>query len=258
MGRKRNQGKARRAAKAEAAKAREEAEASRGYMSQMTTNEHSEGTMCTHGADTLSSRSFFLEEFRSEFEEALRRCNCVLTSLEEAYNATMNEFADMWNDSTKLILASSLLLRDGTNSLIEDYYNDARDAATFARFFEQHIAVMLNRTQALINWAKLDETFYSDDHTLVKFFRHRIPCSCMDEKYEEVKSITKIGFCFAPNPQCSSGRYVDRSKTKYCSRCRCATYCSRECQVADWSRHKPHCDRNAAIIAKFEAAKRQK
>ena len=150
----------------------------------------------------------------------------------------------------------SHLLYSGTKAILAAEDRVARDFATFARIFEQHIAVDLKQTQALQNWIKVEETYYGDDHILVKFFRHRIPCCCLDEKYEEVKHIPKMGTCY--NKQCSiPGRFVERSKTKCCSRCRRATYCSRECQVAAWGTHKPYCDNYAAIIAEFEE-KRQK
>ncbi len=130
----------------------------------------------------------------------------------------------------------------------------ARDYACFARYFEHHIAVELKKTQALINWPKIGELDKADDHTLVKFFRQRIPCSCLDEKYQEVKSIPKMSFCY--NPQCNiPDRRVERGQTMYCSRCRCAVYCSRECHKADWPRHQEWCDMDVAIIAEFEAKK---
>ena len=73
-------------------------------------------------------------------------------------------------------------------------HGDARAFATLARFFEQYIAVMLKKSQAVVNWAKICETHGADMHTLVKFFRTRIPCSCLDWTYQEVKLITKMAF----------------------------------------------------------------
>ena len=276
MGRKRNQGKARKAAKA---KARTEEAQERGSNSQMTTttDEHgtvfncmpinlsaipgSKGEKCFHGAYSLppselyhpSGSFLFLHAFRGEFEEAIEKRAPLKNCLVDAYSATSEIWAKVWQDSTKLTLTISFLLRMGTNAIIEGNYDEARDAATFVRFLEQHIAIELKRTQALFNWSKTYEMYNADLHTLVKFFRHRIPCSCLDEKYEEVKHITKMGLCHST--QCSAilGRKHERSKTKYCSRCRCATYCSRECQVAHWKRHKPDCDKSAEIIAEFEA-----
>ena len=278
MGRKRNQGKAQRAAKA---KAREEADV-RGNNNQ-TGNSPEQSLSaqrrqlqireekCTHGYDrhTISKELMrFVEAFNSSFRKAIRSgdrsfSQCFI----DVRKATWTEFTHEWNDAAKLETAMSVFLCMGTDIILAigqnraEYirykYDDARIFASFVRLIEHHIAVNLKQTQALINWIKVEETRHADDHTLIKFLRHRIPCSCLDEKYEEVKHITKVVNCC--NPQCSiPHRKVERSKTKYCSRCRCVTYCSRECQVADWSRHKASsCDTNAAIIAEFEA-KRQK
>lgn len=78
-----------------------------------------------------------------------------------------------------------------------------------------------------------------------QFFRKRIPCSCLDEKYKEVRSITKMGFCCNLHCQLPNKMTV-RSKMVYCVRCRKANYCSRECQVAAWPNHKEYCGKSAA------------
>jgi hypothetical protein len=144
----------------------------------------------------------------------------------------------------------SFCLYNGARQILYGNNDSARECAIFARYFEQYAAVELHKTQALINWPKVEElTVRADDHSLVKFFRRRIPCSCLDEKYEEVKASTKMGVCY--NPKCRG--MVERSKTMYCSRCRCTTYCSRGCQRVDWSAHKEFCDICVSIKAKFEA-----
>ena len=272
MGRKRNQGKARRAAKA---KAREEAAAAerRGddyqtanpceqslLSAQFLQQLQIDGGKCRHGfvpAVSIDDISFrFMTAFRKSYDEGIKSgkysvSKCLMT----AKDATWAEFAEVWKDSAKLEMARTFLLSFGTEQYLDGNYNDASVRAAFARFFEQHTAVRLEQTQALYNWPKIGDVSYGDVHTLVKFLRHRIPCSCLDKKYQEVKHITKLGHCY--NPKCSiPGREVERSKTKYCSRCRCATYCSRECQEAHWIEHKPDCDMCAAKIAKFEV-KRQ-
>ena len=267
MGRKRNQGKARRAAKA--AKARGEAErrgdaanSSGGQPLSEQLRHLRADAACKHGYDPPVSRDNnvsiqFVYALGKSLDEAI---GCGDRSLSECFaaavNATWDKFADVWNDSATMEMAMSCCLFVGTQHLIEGNDNSARKCATFARYLEQHIAVELKQTQALINWPKVESIYYYGDdlHTLVKFLRHRIPCSCLDEKYEEVKSITKMGFCY--NRKCKFsflGGGMERSRAKYCSRCRDATYCSRECQEANWSWHKTGCDRNAAIIAEFEA-----
>ena len=89
-----------------------------------------------------------------------------------------------------------------------------------------------------------------DDHTLVRFFQKRIPCTCLDTKYEEVKSITKMSICH--NPSCNlPHRRAARSDMFYCAQCKQANYCSRECQKSDWKRHKCWCN---AVTASLDAA----
>ncbi len=275
MGRKRNQGKARRAAKA---KAKQEAEERENNLTAVTeersqeeqlrtllrngnlspTSGHDTTKQCTHGFEKLSDNDVFFIDFatafRDAFNEAIRRVD-VASSLIEARNATVDEYADVWHDFAQMETAISAFLCLGTQHILVCEYGSARDLATFARFMEQWAAIYLKQTQALLNIPKIDQTFCADLHTLVKFFRRRIPCSCLDKKYEEVKSISKVGYCY--NEKCSlPSRWTERSNTMYCSRCRCATYCSRECQVAHWGEHKTVCDKDITLIAEFEAKKK--
>mmetsp|Transcript_22609 Transcript_22609/g.29047 ORF Transcript_22609/g.29047 Transcript_22609/m.29047 type:complete len:120 (+) Transcript_22609:3-362(+) len=98
---------------------------------------------------------------------------------------------------------------------------------------------------------KMMEMVIADDHTLVSFYRKRISCTCLAKKYKEVKSIKKMGYC--NNDKCPlPGRKVERSKMLYCTRCRYAYYCSRDCQEAAWSEHREECKERAEEIAKFE------
>jgi hypothetical protein len=102
---------------------------------------------------------------------------------------------------------------------------------------------------------RAEELIRSDLHTLVSFFRKRIPCKCLDEKYEEVKFITKIGICC--NEFCTlPDRKVERSKILYCAQCDQVGYCSRACQKADWKEHKEICKAVADLKADFESKKR--
>ncbi len=120
-----------------------------------------------------------------------------------------------------MVISSLSLLFYGTQSILERYYDRAQKMAICARYMEQYIAITFHKTQTLICWPKVEQMSL-DMHTLwlLKFYGYRIPCSCLDEKYEEVKDITKMGVCC--NEQCNAPYgEVERSKTKYCSRCRC-------------------------------------
>eukprot|EP00985_Skeletonema_marinoi_P018063 scaffold10022_cov156-Skeletonema_marinoi.AAC.20 len=268
MGRKRNQGKARKAAKA-----REEAEESNNQrtngqqrllaeqMQQLQLGNSnylqtsgSDATKCYHGFKEMDNVCIgFVIAFRDAVHEAVKRGKSTLQSLIEAKCATMDEFIDVWYDSANMEIVLSYYLCHGTESILEGNYGYAHECAVFARYMEQWTAVKLHQTQALENWSKV-EAMTADSHTRVKFLRRRIPCRCLEKKYDEIKTITKIGVCFNSECPIPCG-YVERSKTMYCSRCRNVTYCSRECQKADWTAHKEECDGCVAQIAEFEAEK---
>jgi len=218
-------------------------------------------TTCGHGIGET------IDDICAQFVIALKETFCAVlrdggSSFDDCLvgavsaTATLDEFAEVLNDSAKMELAKSYFLFSGAEDILEGNNSSARICAVLARFIEQRTAVALNQTQFLLNWPKIYEASTADEHTLVKFFRRRLPCSCLDLKYEEVKSITKMGICY--NTECNiPDRITERSKTMYCSRCRGATYCSRECQKAHWATHKTCCDSTIAKKAEFDAKKQQ-
>ena len=273
MGRKRNQGKARKAAKAMAREAAEEVR-QRNNNDQMTNGRQESlaaqtqqlhvgnASRCRHGFDPLFEKDIcfkYVKVFRGVYNYKNRQDGGakILDCLVAAKNATKDRYADVWNDSAKMEIVISILLSMGTQRILEGNYDSARNFALFARYLEQCTAVGLKQTQALVNWPKIEQVSNPlEMHTLVKFFRRRIPCKCLDKKYKEVKSTPKMGMCY--NPECTiPNGQVERGKTFYCSRCRSETYCSRDCQKADWINHKQYCDTYVAEIAKFEAKKQQ-
>eukprot|EP00985_Skeletonema_marinoi_P012718 scaffold6198_cov132-Skeletonema_marinoi.AAC.2 len=92
------------------------------------------------------------------------------------------------------------------------------------------------------NITKVKELKLTDEHTVVSFLKKRIACSCLDKRYERVKSITKMGLC-CMNPRCSRGTRVERSTMLFCTPCRRENYCSRACQREAWPKHKHVCAR---------------
>eukprot|EP00984_Skeletonema_dohrnii_P014588 scaffold6144_cov142-Skeletonema_dohrnii-CCMP3373.AAC.4 len=152
----------------------------------------------------------------------------------------------------------SYLITCGTSKVLEGHTKIASKYASLASYFEQYMEVDFLNTRPYPNWPKIRELYISDEHTLVSFLKKHIPCSCLDEKYKQVKSISKIGICF--NPKCPlPGEITKRSTTKCCSRCRWAVnYCSEECQEAAWPEHKADCDFyvdcfNADLEARLES-----
>jgi len=173
-----------------------------------------------------------------------------------AYHATKEKFADVWNNIGKMAFVVSFLLSCGTSKILEGNMKIACKYAALGSYFEQYVEVDLLSTRACPNWLKIRELYAADEHTLVSFFKKRIPCSCLKKIYKQVKSIPKIGLCCNPGCPLPCGK-TERSATKCCSRCRAANYCSRECQVAVWQWHKDECDFYSDLKAKFEAESEQ-
>jgi hypothetical protein len=164
----------------------------------------------------------------------------VAECLNAAEKATKEKYPEVWYDPSKMKQVVSFFIFLGTKGVLDGKFDTPREHALLACYLEEYIAVYLHKTKALGVLTKVAELWSADEHTLVKYLKKNIPCNCLDEKYKEVKSITKMGLCL--NPNCSiPDRRVERSKMLYCTRCRHVNYCSAECQKADWPEHKEFC-----------------
>mmetsp|Transcript_3126 Transcript_3126/g.4809 ORF Transcript_3126/g.4809 Transcript_3126/m.4809 type:complete len:273 (+) Transcript_3126:106-924(+) len=206
---------------------------------------------CSHGLDdTLPICNEFIETFIPAFLSVSK--GSVDDAFEAGHAATaLEKFNDVY--SSKLESIVSILSAIGTDSFLGEDNGSTRVHAALACHFEELLAVSVRQTQAHINWTKIVELLHCgvDEHTLVKFFRKRIPCHCLDEKYKAVKSVKKMGYC--RNVNCSlPGRKVERSKMLCCTGCGDANYCSIGCQRADWKSHRKYCGNIAEEKAAFK------
>jgi len=172
-----------------------------------------------------------------------------------AHQATREQHPEVGNDYCKMKLVLSLFLFQGTQAVLEGRIGDARSFAAVAFYLEDYITFHFeDEANDVFDAVKQLELLIADQHTLVKYLRKNIPCSCLDEKYKQVKSITKMGFCC--NENCSlPSRMVERSTMLYCTRCRTVNYCSRECQKAAWPKHKSHCDKHSKARTGLDSRK---
>ncbi len=276
VSRKKAAGKARKAAKdAKAVEAEEgqeegqeqkamEAQMQRLTMVDLLGEESGAVQQCLHGfeVDQKHCRDF-MEAFRRGYNEKFDSGdNGIVSCFDAGLEATEAvKFTDirmdklvsltMWNDAAGMKKLVSFCVCEGTHYILTGHDEEAHVKASFVYYFEEYIATHVEKTQPFINWHGVAELQHSDLHTLVKFLRKRIPCKCLDKKYNEVKSITKIGIC--SNQDCSlPERKVERKKILYCARCNVG-YCSPECQRKHWPRHKKACKRVASERAEFDS-----
>jgi hypothetical protein len=200
---------------------------------------------CQHGY-VATEEHFFISDFAITFFAGYNSVGAgamLSECFEAAEKATAEKYPEVWHDPSKMKQVASYFILLGTQGVLDGKIGIARFYASTASHFEEYIEV-LHETKATLDPTKVIELKHGDEHTLVKYLRKNIPCKCLDTKYKEVKSITKMGFCF--NPQCSiPDRMVERHKMLYCTRCHLANYCSRECQEAAWPEHKELCNKMA-------------
>ena len=209
-------------------------------------------TICSHGCPSLSAgEAKTSEDFIDAFLEAFFSKVDMVDGFEAATDTTKEVYGEIY--ASKLDAIISIFLYNGTDNILDGNNKAAQQFASLAAYFEEYNAYEVCKTKARINYSKVIELERADGNTLVSYYRKRIPCSCLDEKYKKVKSLKKMGFCY--NPSCSHpDRRVERSKMFCCTRCGEANYCSVECQRADWKKkHGQLCGKVAKIKAEFES-----
>lgn len=95
----------------------------------------------------------------------------------------------------------------------------------------------VNRRGSISKRRDLQPYISSTWRGVFKFYRKRTTCKCLKKMHLEARTTTpKVGLCW----YCKEEK--ERVLLSVCSRCMVDQYCSRECQVADWSEHKKDCD----------------
>jgi hypothetical protein len=174
--------------------------------------EEKEKENCKHGCNQSSSQERFCEDFVKTFMDLFdsgtrRGDSSRVKCLFEAACAATTKYANQLKRDSIPEQIRSYALAKGVKFILDGNNDDARVYA----MLESHVKVFSRTTLPDQAFTQMFELADADEHTLVQFFRKRIPCSCLDEKYKEVKHITKMGLCC--NPECPlPGKMVVRSK----------------------------------------------
>jgi hypothetical protein len=85
---------------------------------------------------------------------------------------------------------------------------------------------------------------------IVRFLHKRNSCNCLQEVYHQVKKITRVSYCHG----CHTKK--DAKEVRSCV-CGVFQYCSRQCQLFAWPRHKEYCkgmrEMRGKSIAKYSS-----
>ena len=260
VSRKKVKGKARRkaAAKAKAAAVEESkleaVEESAAFKTVSSTLAPFMNCYCTHGWDQdeydESHDCFkFIETVMEVFRDR-KPTKKKWQRFEAACEATREKYPEIWCDSTKLKWIASAFVSIGARSVIHTSKTKSVESSAdirlsthsvcFSEWIQQYVACALHNSVPLYYKARILELRFADERRILGFLKKRIPCSCLDELYAEMKHLPKMGLCGSLN--CSHpDRKVEISKMWSCEACRRGHYCSKECQTDHWLSHKEDC-----------------
>ena len=70
-------------------------------------------------------------------------------------------------------------------------------ATGFSESLKQYLEREIYKSQPLFYMARVNDLLIGDDRRRVSYLKKRIPCSCLDAKFKELKSLPKMGMCCA-------------------------------------------------------------
>lgn len=190
---------------------------------------------CEHGRPSTLPRSHVCHRFMDDYVDAIKeqcRSITVLDAVSVVMTELLKKYPEVHTDDATGKLARAFLLSSGAmllkHKLDIELYPAANAGAIL--LLEQYC------DKGGDNFMKYRDVTEVCERSIMKFFSARIPCSCLDKLYAEVKEAQpKTGFC--------DGCYErkERSALMICTACKAHQYCSTDCQLTAWPGHKKRC-----------------
>jgi len=227
--------------------------------------QEAENVRCYHGGykhkivPGLSANDFIdsiprghpVTAFTETFIETMTCENCHAVRL-DSLKMTFEKHQEVWKDDAMRKMTIDRMVSIGTDSIIGECIDCARTKSEAIIMFEKYTSG--DTFDSVLSKASEDIGYIlnAEQRDIIRFYKKRIPCSCLDELYSEIKKSQDRGIgC----DHCNQS--IKRKDIKQCKRCKCANYCSRECQVSDWPAHKEYC-KEMCSIPKNAKKERQK
>lgn len=168
------------------------------------------------------------------------------TGVDKAVCATFNSHPHVWNDDNARETIKRFIVGSVTKRLQSDH--GVSDNMIWRHQIDSYCVMNLEgsiRSEAngvirgdSESLRELRNVASGCERSLLRFYRKRIPCTCLDDMSSEAKKLPKMGVC----------NYCRESKEYKslmdCSLCKQSHYCSRTCQELHWMEHKSLCKRS--------------
>jgi len=191
---------------------------------------------CNHGCGMMISDDHPVSSFMDQFfVNSKHKRMTVSQTLKDLFET----HPQIWKDKSLRQLALGMLTRFGTNMILDANYNLGWPLciAQCIVVLEQYngtddIDLAMNERVVRTKWRSV-----CNMRDCLKFYRKRVSCKCPKTMHLwSRKKIPKTGICW------NCHKEKERVALSVCSRCMITPYCSRGCQVADWTNHKKSCD----------------
>mmetsp|Transcript_10574 Transcript_10574/g.23409 ORF Transcript_10574/g.23409 Transcript_10574/m.23409 type:complete len:258 (-) Transcript_10574:31-804(-) len=178
----------------------------------------------------------FEDSMRVEFENG---DHSLVMAAVMVSSETINIDSRVWKDAVIRERLRSYLVSIGTDSLLNGNMTKAMVHAITIIMLELSTTsdpIVFNRKLTALT----RDLVQDKERETTRFFSKRIGCSCLTERYAQLKTQTKIGEC----SYCHEEK--KRVELMVCQRCRLSQYCSKECQREGWAEHKRTCAKSRA------------